>query len=341
MNLQKKVGMNVRKYLLSEKGQFYKANLHCHTTISDGCVTPEDVKKAYKAKGYSIVAFTDHDVLVPHPELKDDSFLPLNGYEIEVTEHYSRDSKTCHMCLIGLDEDNVKQVCFYRSKYLTGSAKEYVNTIEYDKTLPDYERVYTPECINEIMKTARDNGFFVTYNHPTWSRERYNDYIKYQHMNAMEVFNNGAQVVGYFEYNEKEYDDMLLDGKRIYCVAADDNHSERDFFGGFTMIKAEKLEYKTITDALVSGNFYASQGPEIHNVWFEDGVVHIECSDVKAIRFNTGVRYAKRIIAKDGESICSAEFPITPDDKYVRITITDADGKYAYTNAYFTDELFD
>ena len=61
----------MRKYLLSKEGSFYKANLHCHTTVSDGCMTPEEVKKHYKEMGFYIIAFTDLDVLVPHPELED------------------------------------------------------------------------------------------------------------------------------------------------------------------------------------------------------------------------------------------------------------------------------
>lgn len=54
----------MRKYLLPETGQFYKANLHAHTSMSDGKDTPEEVKEIFKAMGYSIVAYTDHDVFV-------------------------------------------------------------------------------------------------------------------------------------------------------------------------------------------------------------------------------------------------------------------------------------
>ena len=46
----------MKKYLLPEKGQFYKANLHCHSTVSDGHLTPEEIKKHYMAHGYSVVA---------------------------------------------------------------------------------------------------------------------------------------------------------------------------------------------------------------------------------------------------------------------------------------------
>ena len=43
----------MKKYLIPETGSFYKANLHCHTTISDGSMTPEEVKEHYKAAGYT------------------------------------------------------------------------------------------------------------------------------------------------------------------------------------------------------------------------------------------------------------------------------------------------
>ena len=35
----------MKQYLLPEKGQFYKANLHRHTVVSDGTLTPEEVKQ--------------------------------------------------------------------------------------------------------------------------------------------------------------------------------------------------------------------------------------------------------------------------------------------------------
>ena len=43
----------MKKYLLPEKGTFYKANLHTHTTVTDGKFSPEEIKEIYKAHGYS------------------------------------------------------------------------------------------------------------------------------------------------------------------------------------------------------------------------------------------------------------------------------------------------
>ena len=58
----------MRKYLLPENGTFYKANLHCHSTVSDGKLSPEEMKAEYQKRGYSVIAYTDHKVMVPHPD---------------------------------------------------------------------------------------------------------------------------------------------------------------------------------------------------------------------------------------------------------------------------------
>lgn len=333
----------MRKYLLPQNGNFYKANLHCHTTVSDGRLTPEQMKELFKKNGYSIIAYTDHDVLVPHPELADEDFLPLNGYEMEVSEATEADrnfKKNCHMCFIALEPDNLKQVCFHRHKYIWGNAMNYYDQLQYDENEPDFEREYNHEKISKMMEIGRNNGFFVTYNHPSWSLENYNDYMGYNHMHAMEIYNNESVMTGYCDYNEKEYDDMLRGGKRIYCIAADDNHVISTSCGGFTMIKANKLEYRAITDALVKGNFYASNGPEIYNLWFEDGKIHVDCSDAIRIVLNTSSRRKDVVRMQDGGVVNSADFEVLKEDGYVRITVTDSKGNHANTNAYFTDELF-
>lgn len=333
----------MKKNMLPENGTFYKANLHCHTTVSDGSMTPEEVKKHYKDSGYSVIAFTDHEVLVPHPELADEDFLPLNGYELEVeetTDIEPRYKKKCHMCFIAIEPDNLKQVCYHRSKYIFGNALKYLKKIRYDEKEQDYERAYTHENINKMMKIGRNNGFFVIYNHPSWSLENYCNYMGYSHMHAMEIFNYGSVLEGYCDYNEKEYDDMLRGGKRIYCVASDDNHGIGSCCGGFTMIKADKLEYRAITNALLAGDFYASHGPLIYNLWFEDGRIHIDCSEAVSIALHTNSRRAKIVRATGSGFVNSADFDVLPNDGYVRITVTDSKGNHANSNAYFTDELF-
>ena len=52
--------MDKKIYLLSKEGNFYKANLHSHTTFSDGTLTPEQSKEVYQKQGYSDQASVQH-----------------------------------------------------------------------------------------------------------------------------------------------------------------------------------------------------------------------------------------------------------------------------------------
>ena len=90
-------GKEMKKYLLPRNGKFYKANMHTHTTVSDGKLTPEEAKEVFKSLGYSIVAFTDHEVVVPHPELRDDDFLPITSYEISINSAWNTFIKCYHL----------------------------------------------------------------------------------------------------------------------------------------------------------------------------------------------------------------------------------------------------
>ena len=339
----------MKKYLLQESGNFYKANLHCHSTLSDGRKTPEEIKEIYKNLGYSIVAYTDHDILVPHDDLNDESFLALHGFEVEVNDPArvpNYEIKTCHICFIGIDPENITQP-MWSPRYLFGNAKNNANLVKIDENEPEYIRHYGSEGICEIMRIGREKGFFVTYNHPTWSLEAYPDYMGYNGMNAFEIYNGGCLAVGYADYHPRVYDDMLRGGKRLYCIGADDNHNvadpaSRKYDSGWawTMLKADSLDYSTVTKALVDGQFYASEGPEIYELTFDDGKVHIKCSEADRVVCNYGVRHAEQALNDDFSPVTEATFGMKPEWKYFRITVVGKDGKTACTNAYFADELF-
>ena len=336
----------MRKYLIPENGNFYKANLHCHTTFSDGKKTPAEVKELYRSLGYSVVAYTDHDILIAHDELNDENFLALHGFEMEINEPGSPIKRTCHLCFIGIDPENMTQPLWHRTKYLFGNAPTHREEVVFDDTLPDYVRSYTHEGVNEVIATAQKKGFFVTYNHPTWSREDFSHYSGYVGMNAFEIMNGSCLASGYEDYNPRVYDDMLRMGKKLYCIGADDNHnghpdgSRRSDSGlGFTVIKADKLDYRTITQALLDGSFYASEGPEIYELYYEDGKVYVRSSDADTITCNYNTRRAGIKVNDSDEPVTSAEFAVPEDCGYFRITVTDKKGKHACTNAYFVSDL--
>ena len=197
------------------------------------------------------------------------------------------------------------------------------------------------------MTEGRNDGFFVTYNHPVWSLEAGGEYMGYHGMHAMEIANYSSFILGCDERNNNIYGNMLRGTRGLYCIAADDNHDtypagepENDSFGCFTMIKAEKLEYGAITQAMLDGSFYASEGPMIKELYFEDGYVHIKTSDAVWINMITDGRFNRRIMSEDKVLINSASFKIEKNAvEYFRFVIRDSRGNEAYTNAYYVDTL--
>ena len=334
----------MKKFLLPENGNFYKANLHCHSTISDGRMTPEEIKEVYKEKGYSIVAYTDHELMIPHHELSDENFLAMTGYEVGVDKRINpgEPQTTCHICFVALSPDIDKHPFYNKEKnnYAWGNAAKLAPLYaKYDENEPDFIKTYSAECVSEMMRIGREKNFFVTYNHPTWSIQNAYDYLPYKGMHAMEIFNNSCLVNGYEDYNPRVYDDFLRSGTRLYCIGADDNHGTIDACGCYIKIKADKLEYNTIGKALLDGNFYASNGPEIYDLFVEDDKVVVTCSPAAKVTMMTGYRKAG-IVRPDGDTpLTRAEFTLNPNQVYFRLTVTDKNGNHACTNAYFIDEL--
>lgn len=332
----------MKKYLLPKRKNFYKANMHCHSDWSDGKYSIEELKTLYKEKGYSVLAITDHEGLFYHSELDDDEFLTIPGLEYEFNEEIGPDYSdwiVCHLCAYKKDNKDIYQIgidpdyIHPKFRWMNDESIKHFAKSKGEILVKDH----TPEAINTAIKRLREEGFIVTYNHPKWSRENYPIYSEYTGMNNLEIYNHSSYIGGYDESNGDVYDDLLLKGEKIFCVAADDNHLENDMFGGFIMIAADNLNYEEIMKAFEKGEFYSSRGPLIDEIYYEEGNFCITSkTPIKEICFYTGHRRAKRIKAEEND-IFEGKFRIGKNDKYIRAELTDKDGNKAYTQAYFLD----
>lgn len=328
------------KHVLIDKGlNFYKANLHCHTTLSDGRLTREEVKDAYKERGYSIVAFTDHEHLIDNSYLNDESFLAITSAELAIKEYpkqstlVNRKMKVCHLNVLSPDPRYDITPC-YSSVYDHYINDENRNLIKFEK---EFKRAHTTKGINKIIRKANEKGFLVSFNHPSWSLENATDYVGLEGLWAVEIYNHGVVTAGGMA-DEHAFDDLLRAGKKVYCVCADDNHNTQpldsarsDSFGGFTVVNCDKLDYESVFASLKNGYFYASTGPEIKELVYEDGKVKFECSEVKKVRLVTEGRRTASLL---DNAITEGEFEIKEADGYFRLCFEDKDGKCAYTQAY-------
>lgn len=334
----------MKNILIDKNLSFYKANLHCHTDLSDGKSNRETIKEEYKKIGYSIVAYTDHEHLIDNSDLNDDSFLAITSAELAIKEFPKQSTlknlkmKCCHLNVLSPDPKNVVTPC-YSSFYDHFITDKNRHLIKFDK---EFKRVHTTRGINKIIREANKKGFLVTYNHPSWSLETERDYIGLEGLWAVEIYNHSV-VNGGGKADEHVFDEMLRAGKRLYCVAADDNHNNKAFddpksdsFGGFTVINAEKLDYASVFNALRYGYFYASMGPEIKSLVYEEGKVFFECSDCSKVSLVTEGRRRDSVI---GENITEGHFDIKENDGYFRLVFMDKGGCLAWSQAYDLEEM--
>ena len=342
----------MRKYLLPECGNFYKANMHMHTTVSDGKFTPEETKKAYMEMGYSIVAFTDHELMLPHPELRDDNFLPITSHEISVDDKDSGKYEfkhTYHLNLYSRNPDETRMPlfndkCFWPARMRCCLTKE--------NTVFETSRVYSTDGVNELIRLAKERGFIVCYNHHSWSQQTYNDYIGLNGLWGAECYNTGCVRGGYpLDDDIIVIDDFLRAGKQVFPIASDDSHNEHDRFGGYIMVKAGSLDYDSVFAALERGDFYASTGPEIETLYIEDGKLHIDCHKAREVYVTTERRAAWIRKAPGRGSDISADIDLNDyieisasdendsNGSFIRVTVKGHDGSHAYTRGYFVDEL--
>ncbi len=334
----------MKKKLLDASKGFYKGNMHCHSTLSDGKMTPEELKAWFKARGYHFLAITDHDHINDNSYLNDGEFLTITSGEFAIKEFAEQSTlknqkmKCAHFNFYAKKADTTAVPWWspVYDRYSKGARREELIR-KYDN---GYQRVYSAEGINDLIRRANEAGYFVVYNHPRWSLENYAQYSKYEGLWGVEIYNHACYIDGIYEYDINVHDDMLRDGKRVLLSVGDDNHSEAHCGGAFVMVNAEALTYENIIEALLDGRFYASTGPEIKEMYFEDGKLFVKTSEAAAIRFSTEGRRHGAVRAAEGESITEAVFDILEDDGYVRVSVLDAHGRRADSQAYFTEDLF-
>ena len=330
--------------LIPETGKFYKTNLHCHTTVSDGKQTPEDVKEFFKSRGYSAVCYTDHEVLIGHEDLCDDEFIALHGYEVAIKQDIYQNTAlfmpVYHFNLIAESQSARRMPRFYKNnRSWPGKAKEWAEKYGvYDENDLTEVSVYDKEWISDYLTAVRDAGFLVTYNHPQWSLQNYSDFIGLRGLHAIEAINGGCEVLN--DNTSIHYEQMLRAGMDVVPIGGDDNHSEGGSALAWTMIKAPELTYEALIAAYKRGDCYASDGPELLALYIEDGEIVVKSSPAYAITLLSEGRAcaAKRSAAAD---VTEARFPYKPATygRYFRIEVRDASGKHAYSRAYRPAEI--
>ena len=162
--------------------------------------------------------------------------------------------------------------------------------------------------------------------------------------------NRALRIRGYIE-NTQALDDLLHLNESPFPLCTDDAHAITGCFRGWTQIKAESLEYGAVMNALEKGDFYSSTGPEIHELYIEDHMLHVKTSAAREIFLRSERRFCRvkrgTVEAPATEAVfdLSKFFEESRNTKVLRnrpcfrLEIFDHAGLTAYTRAYFVDEI--
>lgn len=296
----------------SAPGRFWRGNLHTHSDRSDGCLTPQEVCRRYRAEGYDFLALTDHFIgaygypITDTVPFREAGFTTILGAEIH--SGAMANGELWHILAVGLP------AAFQPPR------------------APGFSPVDGQESGPEIAARARAAGAFVAIAHPKWSGLTLADARSLTAAHAVEIYNHGC-AIGCDRADGAAIADLLLsEGRRLSLIATDDAHfTEPDHFGGWVMVKAEENAPEALLAALKRGDFYASQGPELRGVRLAEHEVAVESSAVQTVIVQG---HGSAATAVHGQSLTSATVPLdrVRNSPWLRVTVIDRAGKRAWSN---------
>lgn len=347
--------------MFSEKGSWFKGNLHSHTVNSDGRLTPAQSAAYYREHGYSFICFSEHDYYTDLRKILDrDDFIILPGLEASTYLITSDDFSGlfepevlqrgyCDMTFQELMAFRNKNVNFtlkkahhihgiLGTKEMRAAAGENVFTVNQLYPIRIYlnqwDGVNAAQTLSDSLK---QKGCFTTYNHPIWSRVDIEDVRDLQGVWAIECYNYDTVNECAEGEDTVFWDTMLRHGTDISCFASDDNHNGgtfQDSFGGFVMVKSERLDHESIVTNLLKGNYYSSNGAVITQWGIRNGEVYVDCENAERVNFICGgsIGSSKTVIMENQIPLQHVSIPLSGREQYVRIEVKNTLGQTAWTN---------
>jgi hypothetical protein len=296
--------MHVIDLPFNRPGRFWRGNLHAHSDRSDGALPPEETVRYYRDAGYDFLAVTDHFraeygfPLTDTRPLRTSGFTTLLGAELHAPRTES--GFEWHIIAVGLP-------------------------LGFPPPEPD-------ESGPQLARRARAAGAFVGMAHPAASLLTVADAESLDAAHAVEVCN----ALSAREHRGESWHltDVLLNrGHRLSAYAADDAHLQPHDPPGrvaWVQVRAESLDPELLLSALKAGRYYSSTGPELYDVWLDDGVITVRCSPARKVLVTGGVPGAQLI---EGEALTECSLPVAMfGPGFCRVTVEDAAGGRAWSN---------
>lgn len=328
-----------------QKLQWYKGNTHTHTVLCGHAdAHPDTVAAWYLNRDYNFLILSEHNQFINPdsvnlPENRREDFILIPGEEISDPYHVHTTAM------------NVKRLV---------PAFEMGN-MEVENNPHENMKIYLMQMHTDSIRNA---GGIPILNHPNWeSGVPASDIEQVEGLNMIELFNGHPEVNNWGSERhasmEQKWDSLLTAGRKVYGVSSDDAHYFHTWGvdvnnpgRGWVMVHSEQLTSDAITAAMVKGDFYASSGVILSNIFKDTKTYKVEVNEQETYReiespFIVGYKNEK---AEDGFSIefisdrgevfqktkgLSAEVDIPDGVKYVRAKIT-----YSRTRSSKSEQFF-
>jgi hypothetical protein len=292
------------------QARYYKTQMHCHTTNSDGGYSPQDLAQKYYNAGYEIIMITDHNYLTLESEVDLQGLLVIQAEELTFSRHWNG---------------------FFLSEVIMPTedytCQEAINDVRAQGGLTQLNH-YRTGPFTPISWSATAEDILAFENGPDF----------------LEIWNTGTELTQAHD-DKSIWDAVLTAGKRVWGSATDDFHpsvSEAlEFNKGWNMIWLDSLCAINVYESLVTGKFYASTGVEISSYEVIDygthKLINIESSNADKITFwgpNHQVIY---------EVEGSSASYVLDSHSYIRIELRESGflgmgNKYAWTQPVFFEQ---
>ncbi|MCB0265760.1 MAG: CehA/McbA family metallohydrolase [Calditrichaeota bacterium] len=301
---------------------WYRGNTHAHTVLCGHADSaPDVVAKWYLDHGYNFVILSEHNRFINPdsvmlPDNRRSDFILIPGEEI--------------------------------------SGKKIIHTTAMNiRELADWQ--FDSEQKSQIIQSHVDNamaaGGQAILNHPNYYyAASAADVLQVQRLIMFELFNGHPQVNVWGDEThpstEEMWDFWLSKGMKIFAVSSDDAHHFQTWGAdqsnpgrGWVMVNSQKLSPDAITDAMVRGEFYASNGVFLKRAQISEKQYLIEVDESRtAAELATGLVVGKsspeglsgwkiEFIGKEGELLDSkngtkAVFSLPDGQPFVRAKVT-------------------
>ncbi|MCX6649579.1 MAG: CehA/McbA family metallohydrolase [Candidatus Bathyarchaeota archaeon] len=288
-------------------GEWLRGNLHTHTTASDGVRSPQAVVDHYAAEGYDFLSITDHGRLTDPSRLDPRDMTLIPGQEISLGR--TEAGTTFHIVAIGTHT---------RLRHR------------------DFDLEGDPQ---RAIDDAKKQGAVAILAHPYWSGLNKNDMLRLTGYDGVEIYNSNCEIYNGAGDSRPHADSILADGRRALLFATDDHHGTPepmklpDSAISWISVKA-KRNPASILASIKAGKFYASNGPELKRITFEEGTIVAKTSPAASIGFISAPSRGTKYWADD-KPLTEAVYTPRKKETYIRVEATDENSRTVWSNPIY------